>query len=41
MILKLDRDLHGLSDYQLLEISSDKTVDSEFNEIWGKETDDR
>ena len=39
LMLKLDRDLHGLSDYQLLEISSDKTVDSEFNEILAKVTD--
>ena len=39
LMLKLDRDLNGLSDYQLLEVSSDKTVDSEFNEILEKVTD--
>ena len=36
LMLKLNRDLNGLSDYQLLEVSSDKTVDSESNEIWRK-----
>ena len=39
LALKLDREFHGLSDYQLLEIASDKTVDSEFNEILTKVTD--
>ena len=37
--LKYDLDLSGLGDYQILEVSQDKTLDQEFNTVLEKVTD--
>ena len=39
MEAKYDQDLTILDDYQILEISQNKTLDSEFNTILGKVID--
>ena len=39
MQIKYDCELDLLGDYQILEISKDKNLDSEFNEILGKVTE--